>query len=377
MKFLKYFAAVLYSFLFASCEISRVDGPVDNIDKIPVLDCYTSDENYRILQENKFSNVSVSVDIYNGRKKLNAQFEAQGAGARYFPKWGYYVRLDQGQTIEGENKFNLSIQAYDRTMVKTALASYIYSSAGFDVFHSSHAFLKINGNVKGLYVLAEKIDEGFFIKRHLPVNELIKVVFGAKFTFFSEKNDLKDNFEKKIPDDKNFNNLSDLINAIDNSEADNLLKELGNYIDIKQYLLYHAITSIINNSDGFGNNFYLFKERPNSPYKLLPWDFDKTFDPDARLGFAGDNAIIRKLFLNDSCYSLYKDDLRYILKNYFTEEKLYPIIDSVYIKIKDAYNCDPYLGGNGISLDKEISKVKCFIKERRAYLLNNIDSFNR
>jgi hypothetical protein len=49
----------------------------------------------------------------------------------------------------------------------------------------------------------------------------------------------------------------------------------------------------------------------------------------------------------------------------------------VYIKIKDAYNCDPYLGGNGISLDKEISKVKCFIKERRAYLLNNIDSFNR
>lgn len=376
MKYLKSIMAVLCTFLFASCEISRVDGPVDSIDKVPVLECYASDENYRILQENKFSNVSVSVDVNTGRKKYDAQFEAQGAGARYFPKWGYYVRLKEGQTIEGQNQFNLSIQSYDKTMIKTAIASYIYSSAGFNVFYSSHAFLKINGNIKGLYVLAEKIDEDFFIKRHLPVNELIKVVFGAKFSF-SEKNNLKDNFEKKIPDDNNFNNLADFINAIDNSEANNLFRDLGNYIDIKQYLLYHAITTIINNSDGFGNNFYLFKEKPNSPYKLLPWDFDKTFDPDAHLGFVGDNAIIRKLFQNDSCFSLYKTDLRNILNNYFTEEKLYPIIDSAYIKIKDAYSCDPYLGGNGISLENEISKVKCFIKERRAYLLNNIDSFNR
>ncbi|MCU7502945.1 MAG: hypothetical protein HF314_07720 [Ignavibacteria bacterium] len=374
MKYLKYISAVLFMLAITSCRESIINGPEDNIASIPQLDTYISDGNYQILQENRFSNVSVAADIFAGREKLSATLEAQGAGSRYFPKWGYYVRLDNGQEIGGENSFNLSAQPHDRTMLRSILASYIYSEAGFEVFHSSHVFLKINGKPKGLYLLTEKIDEVFFAKRDIPVHELIKVIFEAKFSF-TELNNPASCFEKKIPDDNNLNNLRDFIHCLDNSDNSDLFQRLGKYLDIRQYLMYHAVTSVLNNLDGFENNFYLVKDYPDSPYRILPWDFDKTFDTGINVGLAGNNAIIRKLLQNDSCLSIYKSDLRMILNSCFTEDRLYPIIDSVYIKIKGAYNEDPYLGANGISLEDEISELKRFIRERRAYLLNNIDSF--
>ncbi|MCU7490017.1 MAG: hypothetical protein HF312_00005 [Ignavibacteria bacterium] len=37
---------------------------------------------------------------------------------------------------------------------------------------------------------------------------------------------------------------------------------------------------------------------------------------------------------------------------------------------------DPYLGEAGISLDGEVTELKRFIKERRAYMLRNLGSWN-
>lgn len=376
MKLSLYIVIISLAFVLAACSDNPVSGP-ENVDNgsIAVLDCYISEENQRLLNENRFSNLSVPADIFVGEEKYSARIEAQGAGSRYFPKWGYFVRLGNDKRIEGENEFNLSIQPYDRSMMRSALASYLYSSAGFTTFHSSHAFLRINDKDKGLYVLTEKVDYPFFARRNLPVHELVKVVFGAKFTF-SEPNNLKDNFEKKIPDDNNFSNLEEFIHELDNAESSNIFTGIGRFIDIKQYLTYHAITSVMNNTDGLGNNFYLVKHQASSPYQIIPWDFDKTFDPQANLGFAGNNAIIQKLFTNDSCVTLYKAALKDLLENHFTENKLYNIIDSVYNKIKTAYGYDSYLGGSGVSLEKETTGLKAFITNRRNYLLNNIDLFH-
>lgn len=375
MRCVKYISAALLAFTLASCEMSSINAPAENSGAVPLLDTYISEENYSLLQENRFSNVSVAAGIFAGGNKMSAAVEAQGAGSRYFPKWGYYVSLDNGQSIEGQRKFNLSTQPNDRTMIKTALASCIYSEAGFNVFHSSHVFLKINGKPKGLYLLTEKIDEEFFLKRNIPVYELIKAVFGAKFSF-SEINDLNNCFEKKIPDDNSLNNLREFINCLDTTSSSNIFQSLGRFIDLRQYLLYHAITSVLNNPDGFENNFYLVKDYPGSPYRILPWDFDKAFYPGINIGFAGNNGIIRKLLQSDSCLTIYKADLRDVLQNHFTEEKLYPVIDSVYAKINGAYSEDPYLGSNGMSLEWEVTELKRFIKERRAYMLRNLESWN-
>jgi len=199
------------------------------------------------------------------------------------------------------------------------------------------------------------------------------VAFGARFTF-TQTNTLSDNFEKKIPDDKNFNNLADFINALDTTKPENFFTDLAKFIDIKEYLRFHAFNTIINNTDGLTNNFYFYKSTASSPYKIIPWDFDKTFDYNANLKLVGDNDIIRALFKNDSCKALYKSEMKNIAENVFNEENAYPVIDGIYAQIKDVYELDPWLKENGLNLENEIAKLKQFIKDRRSYILQNIDN---
>jgi hypothetical protein len=69
--------------------------------------------------------------------------------------------------------------------------------------------------------------------------------------------------------------------------------------------------------------------------------------------------------------------MKTILTNVFTEAQLFPVIDSVYNRIKEAYDLDPYLGMGGNSLNAEVDVLKSFITQRRNYLLTNLPRFSR
>lgn len=353
-----------------ACDTVTNNDPADQLSDIIVMDAYIGDEMYSVLLENKFSNIKVPGEVFISETRIPVYFEPQGAGSRYFTKWGYTITCRNGYTIKNLSRFNLSLQQYDKTKARTALASWLYRQTGFPVFNSDHCLLKVNNDIQGLYVLTERIEDGFFERRNINPYELIKVVFGAKFTY-NQLNTLVDNFEKKIPDDGNFNNLAELINAIDTTKAE-FISDLQRYLDINEYLRYHALTTIMNNSDGITNNFYLYKKKPNLPYQLIPWDFDKTFDPKARLQLYSGNELMDKLMKNKSFKTAYENELINILNNLFTEENLFPIIDSVHSKISSAYSLDPYLR-NVVSLDNEINNLKLFIISRREYLLQELD----
>jgi spore coat protein CotH len=125
----------------------------------------------------------------------------------------------------------------------------------------------------------------------------------------------------------------------------------------------------MNNSDGVTNNYYFYKKTPFSPYEIIPWDFDKTFDYKINIGLYADNEIIKVLLKSDTCYSIYKREMKDILEKYFTELNLYPVINNMYKRIKDVYPLDPWLRMNGYNLETEITEIKNLITRRRNYLL--------
>lgn len=352
------------------CETVNDSNPADEIKSIMLIDADIEDEYYDVLMENKFSNVKVPAEIIISDRRIPVYFEPQGAGSRYFSKWGYSITCREGNRIDGLSEFNLSIQQYDKAKVRTALASWMYLKAGLPVFHSNHCFLKINDENKGLYVLTERIEDDFFSRRNMHPDELIKVVFGAKFTF-STVNTLHDHFEKKIPDDGNFNNLAEFIYAVDTVKPGSIIT-LSKYLDINGYLKYHALTSIMNNSDGITNNFYFYRGKDSTGYSIIPWDFDKTFDPKAKIPLFSGNELMDKLMQSDSLSNLYRSHLKTVLYDIFNKENLYPIIDSVYAKISSAFSLDPYLG-NSVSLNDEINSLKLFIINRRENLLKELN----
>lgn len=374
MNGIKYILPVLLLLMTISCDSDAILNPSDKLDNSLVMDVTIDEDDYGSLLANRANNLEVPCKIIYQNKNYNGLIRGQGAGSRFHPKWAYKISLTDGKQIEGLTEFNLSAQVYDPTMINTTIASKIYKELGFPVFESKHVFLRVNNKDQGLYPIIERVEQPFFNKRNLQVNELFKLGFDSKFTFASAYNP-QFYFSKEIPDDNNFNSLIEFINALDTCNAEKIESSLSKWLDIDNYLKYHAATSIINNFDAFRNNFFLYRPRKNDPFEIIPWDFDKCFFRDEQVGIFGENEIILKLFKNETYVTNYKEKVKQLLGTLFTENYIFPIIDSTASAIKDFYQIDPYLGGR-YTIDEEISELKNFISNRRQFLINNIDSFN-
>ncbi len=355
-----------------SCSTVTDNNPVNNLKSIPVLRIIASKDDIQNMYNNRFTNFKMPLKLEFNGKAADAFAEASGAGSRYYPKYSFKIELDE-PLINNIKVMSISAQVYDRTMMKTVIALYMYEAAGFPVFYSEPVFVTLNNDNFGLYAFIERIEPEFFSSRNISIYELYQVKFDAKFTF-TRKNNVKENFEKEIPEDDNYENLEKMIAMIDETNTEDILNKLNKYIDVEEYLMYHAITSARHDPDAFTNNFFLYKETPQSPFRILPWDFDKTFATVGTVGFYRDIDLINKLFMNDSCRAMYKAKMAYVLENIFTEEKLFPIIDKLEPLIEPFYKYDPYLSGHNYK--NEVQSIKNFITERRKYLLTELQNFN-
>ena len=115
----------------------------------------------------------------------------------------------------------------------------------------------------------------------------------------------------------------------------------------------------------------------NSPFKFLPWDFDRCFERETNVGLYGKNAIIKKLFKNDSTFNLYKAELKNMLDSTYTNVKVNSILDGYTDKIREAYNIDPYLGDGRYDFEEEIQDLKDYIANRRQFFFDNLPTFIR
>ncbi|MCK9281025.1 MAG: CotH kinase family protein [Melioribacteraceae bacterium] len=363
---MKKYAFIILFLLLVSCSEDLIE-PLVNTDKMPQMNIVISESEYLSLLSNKLFDYEANGRLGYKNNVYDIEIEAQGAGSRYYDKWSYHVKLKNGSELEGLTEFNLSSQIYDKAMMNTLLASNLYRKIGFSVFESNYVFVNINGKSYGLYLLIEKVDEKFFSKRFMSVYELIKLGFDSKFTFSDEYN-TQFYFDKEIPEDNNYNSLNEFIQALDTARTDRIEESLKPYLNVRNYLDYHAMTYIINNVDAFANNFFLYRSKPNNSFEIIPWDFDKAFTKNQTLGIYEGNEIIKKLSQNKVLNDYYLNRMQLFLNKYFTEEELFPIINSTAEKIEEAYNLDPYLGGKGNNFSAEISELKNYIKSRKSYI---------
>ncbi len=364
-----------FLFLLLGCENSINDSPSSKFEILPQLDVRISPENRQAMFSNKTINTEFPAKIVFKGITFDGWLRPSGARSRTFPRWSYRVRLPETKSIEGQFIFNLSAQAHDPTMIYTTIVSRLYKQAGFPSFKSHHTFLRLNKQDQGLYPMLEKIDKDFFDRRNLPVAELYKS--GSQISFsFEEEFHPSLSFDKKIPDDKNYEPIVNFFHAIDTSTISKIETSLGAFLDIDQYLDYHAITTLVNNTDAFRNNFFLWKEKAGSPFKFVPWDFDLSFNRKKHAGLFGRNNIIEKLLANETTFQIYKTKLDDFVNILYTEENIFPIIDSTAAVIKEGYDIDPHLGKGIYNLEDQVIKLKDFITNRREWVKRELEDFS-
>ncbi len=365
----------IFFFFLLSCESSITNSPSSKLTNLPRLDVRINPENLQTLKSNKAINIEFPAQIVYLDDKIDGWIRASGARSRTFARWSYRIRLPKTENIDGLYIFNLSTQAHDQTMLYTTIVSHLYKQAGFPSFKSKHVFLRLNKQDQGLYAQLEKIDQDFFDKRNLPVAELYKSGSQIRFTFDAAFHP-KLSFDKKIPDDDSYESIVEFFNALDTCAVSKIETSLASFLDIDQYLSYHAMTTLVNNTDAFRNNFFLWKEKFNSPLKIIPWDFDLSFNWKKHVGLFGRNEVIDKLLLNENTFNLYKSKMLQFANTIYTEENIFPLIDSTATFIREGYNIDPYLGGGIYNFNEEVTELKQFITNRRNYILAELENFN-
>lgn len=360
--------------IFSGCDNPAIYNRSDSLTNLPVIEVYIDEDEYYNLLQTKTTETEIPAKIIYNNESGTGYIRSSGGGSRMHPRWSYRIELKSGLNIAGLKSFSLSSQTYDPTMIHTTVVSRLYAMRGVPVFDNQHVFLKINNQDKGLYLLIERIDEDFFQIRNIPTYEIYKAEFDSDFSLSGPEHPLF-SYDKKLPDDNNYAHLLDFINTIETCGISTIEQSLEPYIDIDNYLQYHAMSTVINNDDAFKNNYYLQRETPVSPYKIYPWDFDRSFDPDNDVGLAGENNLFLKLSQNTTVRSKYINEMQFILNNYFREDILFPVIDSTAAHIRQAYNMDPFLGAGRYDLDTQVGALKAFITSRRQFLLDNIGDY--
>ncbi|MBP8975479.1 MAG: CotH kinase family protein, partial [Bacteroidetes bacterium] len=187
-----------------------------------------------------------------------------------------------------------------------------------------------------------------------------------RFTLFS--------FEKQYPDDDNLSSFVEFLEMLSKVSKDSTVKKEfeTDYLDVPAYLTFHALMVITNNRDGLTNNFLLYRHKAHCPYEVITHDFDSAFDVDGDIELGGGNEIIRALLQIEEWRKQYYLTMKEIAEKYFTEDLLFPIIDTNTPKIVQTYNTASYFNENLYSY--EVDALKHFITRRRADVISKCNA---
>jgi spore coat protein H len=232
--------------------------------------------------------------------------------------------------------------------------------------------LFINDECRGLYCLIERVDECFFRNRGEAVGTFYDAYSGLADFTFKGGYDVRVGFEKKPVDDGNYSDLEHLIHVLDNTPANEFMREVENVLDVNSYLAYLAVSTLISNVDGFFKNFYLYSPE-HRRFQIIPWDLDNTFLPGkSDYTLYGENSLSKRLMEVEEYRVRYEALLSSLLENEFSGEKVFAIIDSLSDHVKDAYSADPVLKAKGLDIDGEAQVIKDFVQDRSAFIKKHL-----
>jgi len=348
-----------------------------------------NEDSLKYIYENYEQNIYISVQLKIGEEVYtDAKLRIRGDSSRKLKKKSLKIKLPKGAKLDdGAKKINLNADFGDNTMMHQYLASKTMNDFGQLCFRAGYVPLYINGEYNGLYLRVENMDKKFLKSRHLSTkNNLYKA--SKDYSCLVNPKEVDTKWEKKTntksDDNDDLKELIEDLNAIDIKDVDSYLKDHFFYDELINCV---ALNMLIANTSTYYHNYYLYHDLDEDKWRMLPWDMDKTFNPDhidynyQRTSWAegissgmNTNTLIEKLLANENSLMDLKNRIEKIRVNY-TYPKYKNEVDSLQVLIED------YILEDRLSKIKsqekwidKLSQLLDFIDKRPAALLEQIDN---
>lgn len=360
-------------------------------------------------RDNNFAYTKASITI-DGKAFKESGLRFKGNSSYRFSSGGYKRpfkidtnRFVKGQKLHGRTKLNLSNAFLDSAFMKEKLAYELYRAAGIPTPGVGWAkvTLTIAGVVEkeplGVYVVVEQVDKKYLVRnfgKKTKGSLLMKPEISPNWEYPGAEPELYEPFEIKIGEDNTgqIRRFGDLLKLIHQGSDEDFAGGIGKRLDLKQFAGYLAATSLLASIDsyiGMPHNYYLLMDKADGKLRLLPWDVNEAFgtfsmgsspealtDWDIDRPWVADLKLVERLFAMESFEKLYKDTLKALMKESFTEEKLSARIaafeKALTPHLDDKGKAELLAGvaggdeGYNTAVERRVYAIKPFIKRRIA-----------
>ncbi|MDD3267893.1 MAG: CotH kinase family protein [Syntrophomonadaceae bacterium] len=243
-------------------------------------------------QKEEYKEAAVTV---NGVKVENVGFRVKGNSSlssvansnskRFSFKLDFDHYID-GQNLDGLSKLNLNNSFSDPSYMREYLSYSLLDEMGVPTPAYSYANIYVNGELLGLYLAVEGIEESF-LTRYYGSNygNLYKPEGTGSDLVYKDDNMQSYSGVAPVCDLKNGADaaLLSMLKALDQG------KDLEKYLNVDEILRYFAVNTVLVNMDSyqgnFKHNYYLYEK--NGIFSILPWDYNMSF---GGFGMGGGNS---------------------------------------------------------------------------------------
>ena len=359
--------------------------------------------------DSSYSYVKADISV-DGQAFDDAGLRFKGNSSYRFAQGGYKrpLKIDmnrfvKGQKLHGRTKLNLSNSFLDSAFMKEKLAYEVYRAAGVATPNVGWAAvtLTIEGLVEkqplGVYVLVEQVDKQFIKRNFGDATEgslLMKPEISSNWEYPGAEPSDYESFGIKIDegDETLFGRFGELLRLIHSADDAAFAREIDSLMDLNQFAGYLATTSLLANIDsyiGMPHNYYLLVDKADDRVRLLPWDVNEAFgtftmgsspealaDWDIDRPWVADLRLVERLFALESFRARYHSAMVDLMKEAFTEEKLFSRIAGFQTALAPHLNekeqADLRMGieggtnGYNAAVGRRVLAIKPFIRKRIA-----------
>lgn len=283
------------AFLLLSAQDLPVEHPLFAGDTVHEMRIYfTQPDWYERLRANfegkadpdymeaRFVWGDVDMERAGVRFKGNSSYRTYPTQKKSFKiKTNEYIK---GRRIQNIDTLNLNNAFKDPSMVREKVYYEMARAAGLKASRVNYAALYINDEYWGLYFLTEDVD-GEFLENHLGKGEDGNLYKGDPQGTLQwrglDKAPYKQAFEKEnneAADD--WSDLIRLIDVLNNTPLLQLRERLEPLLDVDSALTLLALDIVTANLDsyiGSGHNYYLYRQKSDGRFRLMPWDPNEAF----------------------------------------------------------------------------------------------------
>ncbi|MCR6105064.1 CotH kinase family protein [Salipaludibacillus agaradhaerens] len=374
-------------------------NPVFTADTISDVNIEIDEEEWQDILNNPLDKTyKIASVTYNGETIDNVGFRTKGNSSltnvanseseRYSFKIDFQQYTDQ--TLHGYTKINLNNNFSDPSYMREYLHYELLSQMGVPTPDYSYVNLSINGELYGLYLAIENIEEPY-LERHFgdTTGNLYKADEGASL----EWNDNMTIDDTALDLKSGLANNSQLLSFIESLASK---KNSDSYFNVDQFLRYLAVNTVLANMDSYQgrlqHNYYLYEL--DGTFTFLAWDHNMSFggfsmgaSQDEQLtmlideptqGAVENFPLIDYVLSNEDYkedYHNYLQDSIDLLENF--DEAVMEVTELIDESVQNDptafYSYDDFLANTGVEAIDNVPGITGFINERTKNVQQQLD----